>query len=219
MNLWQLTRNPLLALTFGCGLLVLGKSVLSPPSAQSKAYTVTLPENVPLGGWQFQNSQPLTDPIGKTYQYKRGTEQLAIELRYVTHPHANEKLFREYVPTLANPTSPSPTQTPVIRQQNGIGFYSLSVKDGRAYLRSCINPRGEGAITYEQFIRNRYTADLQPSRFLPVLTGQEPLRDHRCLWAYLSVPVKDSSPETAYQTLEKLWSPWYQWWHTRFPQL
>jgi len=86
-------------------------------------------------------------------------------------------------------------------------------------LRSCINPRGPGVITYEQFIQNRYTYDWQPSRLLPVLLGQEPLRDHRCLWTYLSLPLENLSEQQAYSILEEVWLSWYQWWHPRFPNI
>jgi cyanosortase A-associated protein len=48
--------------------------------------------------------------------------------------------------------------------------------------------------------------------------GQEGLKDRRCLWAHLSVPLKNSSPEAAYQVLEKAWFSWYQWWQPRFPK-
>jgi cyanosortase A-associated protein len=139
---------------------------------------------------------------------------LAIAVSYVAHPDANVKIFRQYNPKVL---SPSDRASIVVRHSQKIGFYRLSVETNRAYLRSCINPRGPSAITYEQFIKNRYTYDLQFSRILPVLLGQEPLRDHRCLWTNLSISTSQVSPELAYQILDKVWHSWYPWWHDRFP--
>jgi cyanosortase A-associated protein len=135
-------------------------------------------------------------------------------MSYVNHPHPNEKRFRQYDPSLSTPDEPGA----IIRHQKETGFYSLSIEKERVYLRACINPRGPSAITYAQFIHNRYTYDLQFARLLPVLLGQESLRDHRCLWTHLSIPVKNASFEADYQVLEKVWLSWYQWWHPRFPK-
>jgi cyanosortase A-associated protein len=53
---------------------------------------------------------------------------------------------------------------------------------------------------------------------MPILLGQEALLDKRCLWVYLSIPLRNSSPEEAYKTLEQAWFSWYQWWQPRFPK-
>lgn len=214
IQFWKPIRVSLLVLTFGGVLVVAGKSIFGSTPDKSTAKTFEFPKDVPLSGWQAIGSQPLTEPLGRTYQYSQGNLNLAIEMRYVDYPHTNEKLFRQYDPNLvASNKSPR-----ILRQRETIGAYSLSVDEGRAYLRTCINPRGDSAITYSEFIRNRYTSDLQLSRLLPWLMGQESLRDHRCLWTYLSLPIQDSSPEQAYQVLENTFLPWYQWWHSRFPE-
>jgi cyanosortase A-associated protein len=214
MMFWKYTRIPFLMIVLGGTLWVLGKGVLvSSPKQQSTS--AVFPDQVSLSGWQFLESKPQVDPIGRTYEYMQGETQLTIEMRYVAGLPSNEKPFREYDPTIIIPATPQQI-SPMMRQQDG-GYYGLYIQDGKAYLRSCINPRGKAVITYGQFIHNRYTVDLQPSRLIPWLTAQEPLRDYRCLWAYLSMPLMDTSPDAAYQILEKNWTTWYKWWHSNFP--
>lgn len=217
MIFWKYARAPFLMLVLGGTLWVMIKEMRSPVSTKQETKAI-FSEQVSFAGWQFLQSESLTDPIGRIYQYKQGEMHLTIEMRYMTDLSSNEKPFRKYDPTVITPATPR-QPLPTMRQQDGIGYYSLSVQDGKAYLRSCINPRGNAAVTYTQFIQNRYTVDLQPSRLFPWLTGQQPLRDYRCFWAYLSVPLKDAPPETVYQVLEKSWPTWYQWWHSNFPNL
>ncbi|MBM0744710.1 cyanoexosortase A system-associated protein [Phormidium sp. CLA17] len=217
MMFWKYARIPFLMLVFGGTLFALGKELFSPLPKQQQVKTV-FSEQVSLAGWLFLASKPLTDPIGRTYQYKQGHKQLTIEMRYAADLLSNEKPFRDYDPTVTTPVAPGQPR-PILRQHDATGAYGLSVQDGKAYLRSCINPRGKAAVTYTQFIQNRYTVDLQPSRFVHWLTGQQPLRDYRCLWAYFSIPLEGSPPEAAYQTLEKTWPTWYQWWQANFPTL
>lgn len=218
MFLWKQLRIPVLALTFCSTVFVLGKLLFVSNTEKTTRTIFVFPVEVPLLGWQIESSQALRTeqtPEGtfevKHYEYKRSGLTLAIAMSYVDHPHANEKLFRQYDPSLF----PSGE----IRQQKETGFYSLWVREDRAYLSACINPRGPSAIAYTQFIENRYTYDLQVNRLLPVLLGQEPLRDHRCLWTHLSVSLKETSRNRAYQLLEQSWVSWYQWWHPRFPRL
>lgn len=212
MTLWKTIQTPVLALTCGATFVVLGHSLLSPSLGETKKQAYTLPEQVPLTGWQLVSSAPLSDPPGRNYEYQQGKQRLAIAMRYVDHPHPNEKLFRQYDPEAAAPGS-----AVVVHRQDQVGFYSLSVEAGQAYLRSCINPRGESAITYGQFIQNRYSTDLQPGRLFRWLSGHEPIRDHRCFWTHMSVSLNQTAPETAYQLLEKAWPDWHRWWHSQFP--
>ncbi|NJK48205.1 cyanoexosortase A system-associated protein [Candidatus Gracilibacteria bacterium] len=222
MFVWKQLRIPVLALTFCSAIFVLGKSLLVSPTEQVIHTTFVFPAEVPLPGWKIKGSQTLQAKQTKEgtfeekrYEYTRNGLTVAIAMRYVDHPHTNEKLFREYDPTLL----PAKESASIVREQKETGFYSLSVREDFAHLRACINPRGQGAIAYTQFIENRYTYDLQVNRLLPILLGSEPLRDHRCLWTHLSIPLKETPREQAYQILEQVWVSWYQWWHPRFPSL
>ncbi len=216
IKLWQPLRTSLLILTFGTVVLVFGKSVLSPAEKQLTETPFVFPAEVPLPGWQALESQAVAERIPENlYQYVTSDLQLQIRMQYVDHPHTNEKFFRDYDPRLFSPVR----LESILKQQQETGFYSLGIEENRAYLRSCINPRGPSAITYEQFIQNRYTYDLTPARLLPVLLGQEPLRDHRCLWTHLSIPLDNLSSQQAYSILEEAWLSWYQWWHPQFPPI
>jgi cyanosortase A-associated protein len=66
-------------------------------------------------------------------------------------------------------------------------------------------------------------ARLQENNFLKVflawLLGKASIRDRRCLWTQLSIPVTELEPKQAYLILEKSWQEWYQWWQPRFPSL
>ncbi|MBW4622091.1 MAG: cyanoexosortase A system-associated protein [Cyanosarcina radialis HA8281-LM2] len=209
MKIWQQLRVPILALTLSGAISVLVKSIFFPTAREIPIAPLIFPPDVPLPGWQFFKSQPIDRPLAKNYQYRQQDLLLKIEMNYVTNPHDNEKLFRRYNPAISSPNAPAP----IVREQKGIGFYSLSVDRQRAYLRACINPRGGSVITYEQFVQKRYSKDLQLDRFIPWLLGRETLRDHRCLWAHLSVPIQNYSPESAYPALENAWFSWYRWWY------
>jgi len=218
MILWKQVRIPLLALTCGSVFLVLGKVILAPNPNKFTAAAFTFPPQVPLPEWQLQESRPLAEPTashpnlitGRYYQYSQKGFPLNIEMRYLVGTGGETKdLIEEY----------SSFQPSVVsRQKNGVGFYGLLVHQQRAYLSACINPRGGSTATGRQFTQNRRVYDVHWSRVLPWLLGQQPLVDSRCLWAYLSIPIEGSSPEKAYQTLEKAWFYWYQWWQPRFPK-
>lgn len=212
MMFWKPIRVSLLALTFGGVFWVVGKSVLAPTSSQRQTTNAfEFPTDVALPGWQSLGSQPLIKPLGRNYRYNQKDLKLQIEMRYVESSFENQTLFREYNPLVLSPSK----SAPIVRQRKAMGAYTLSVDEKRAYLRACINPYGNSAITYTQFIQNRYAAGLQLSRLLPWVMGKESLLDNRCLWAHLSLPIQDSSPEKAYQVLEDTWIFWYKPWHLR----
>jgi cyanosortase A-associated protein len=210
-------RVPILGITFSCAVLVLGKIILFPGSTKPEFTPFVFPEKAPLAQWQLSASLPLPEPTAENpelfsqrgYQYSRNNQQLNIEMYY---------LVLEYIPlNVKKWTKISSTNT--IRHRQEVGFYGLGVDQQRAYLSSCINPRGGSTFTTEQFNQNRYFHDLRPQYLLSWLVGQNSLLDRRCLWVNLSVPLKDSTPESAYQVLENAWFSWYQWWQVRFPKL
>jgi cyanosortase A-associated protein len=213
--IWKQFRVPLLALTFSSVLFVLATIVLVPTKDKRTVTTFVFPEKVPLPQWRLSESLPLPKPkkdsitlfAQRRYRYQKKDLLLDIEMRYLTDGDV-VKLLRDF-----NFISSSA----VIRQQQKVGYYGLGVDKQRAYLSACINPQGNSTFTNEQFNHNRYFYALQPQRLLSWLLEQEKLQDRRCLWAHLSVPLKNSSPEAAYQVLETAWFSWYQWWQPRFP--
>lgn len=222
MKGWERFRISLLAALFGSVLLVLGKSLLYPTGSQPTLTPFNFPPAVSLPQWQPLASTPLDNKTakspkflsGRRYHYIQNGVPLDIEMRYVVPADGDVKeLLKAHT---AIP--PDAGQVlPVLREKEGVGSYTLFAHQGRAYLSACINPRGGSTVTKDEFSRNRYLYDVRSHRFLPWLLGQAELRDMRCLWAHLSVPLNNSSHEKAYQTLEKAWFSWYHWWSSRFP--
>lgn len=209
-------RISLLAITLSSALLILAKVILYPATSRYTVSAFTFPFVVPLAGWQLLPSVPISSQqehpeylSGRRYQYIQATVPLTIEMRYLNKTNGEVKnLLKSYT---SIPLSPK------LHYQEGIGFYGTFIYQQKAYLSSCINPRGGSTVTQSQFNQNRHTYDVKINRLLPWLLGQAKLEDKRCLWTQLSIPLKSSSSE-AYQTLETAWFTWYQWWYPRFPK-
>jgi len=230
-------RISLLAVILGGVVLVLGKEIFSPVASSSKVVQQPLPlvfpATVGLQDWQETSSRSLTESVskpaataddsrirslsGREYKYVRNNLPLDIRMLYVINTRGKfgpKSIIQYYSPVKLAFNSPSVD----VRHQQGIGFYSVFAYQQRAYLSACINPRGGSTVSQLQFMLNRYIHDLRWSRILPWLLGQGPLTDRRCLWAHLSIPLENSAPEEAYQSLETVWFSWYRWWQPRFPK-
>jgi cyanosortase A-associated protein len=218
-------RLSLLAANLAVALFIFGKSSLDPNFADVAPFA--FPSEVPLPQWQLLESQPL--PVnakqsrsdsafkaGRLYRYRQNDYLLDVEVRYVVRTEgATDKLILKH-PTIQS-SSPE-NMTGKMRQRQGIGYHTTFLRQGRAYLSSCINPYGGSTVTQKQFIHNRDTYDLQLNRVPHILLGREDWKDYRCLWTYSSIPLNNISSEKAYQTLELAWDSWYQWWRSRFPK-
>ncbi|MEH2048741.1 cyanoexosortase A system-associated protein [Nostoc sp.] len=216
---WKKNRINFLALIFSTGMLVLGKVILFPNADKPKINSFVFPEEIPLAQWKPSVATPIesltkknSDVLGeKHYRYVKNDLSLDIEMRYLQNfYHAD---IGTYIKQNLAITSSSE-----VRQEKGVGYYGVGIDRQKAYLSSCINPRGESTFTHPQFRDNRYFKDISFDRIMPILQGHEALIDKRCLWVYLSVPLRNSSPEAAYQVLEQAWFSWYQWWQPRFPK-
>lgn len=233
-------RFSVLAVIFGSGVCVLGKLIIAPTTENSTVAPLVFPTAVPLPEWQPVESFTLAAPINKSpiisgrhYRYIQNNLPLDIEMRYVVNNIGLQRymvnnrgiqgagLNVKLLIQLYSSTPPSSGQLARVlrhRAREGVGFYNLFTSQGRAYLSTCINPRGGSTITEAQFQQNRYLYDLQLGRFLSWLLGRGTVRDTRCLWAHLSIPITNSGSEDAYQTLEKAWEDWCQWWRPHFSQ-
>jgi len=217
MFIWKQFRIPLLALTFSSVLLVLGKVILLPSPEKGTLTPFVFPEAVPLAQWQLKASSPLPEPTEehpeliaqKHYQYIQNDLPLNIEMRYVTDGNLRE-LMRKYT---------SISSSAVVRQHQKVGYYGLLVNRQRAYLSACINPQGGSTFTPQQLNRKQYLYEGNWERILAWLLSQQSLPDQRCLWAHLSIPLQNSTPEVAYKKLENTWFSWHQWWQPNFPKL
>jgi cyanosortase A-associated protein len=226
MTLWKQARVGLLIIVFG-GVSAATLKLLAFPNPKDRTHgTYTFPQTVPLADWQFQGSsaivppsQPPGDPkLISAWQYKYTQSQqpqkpLTIGMYYLVSTKGDVNfLLKRFTPSTAEITASE------VKQQQAIGRYKLFTQDKQAHLTSCINPYGGSTITGREFDKNRNQNDLRLSRLLPWLTSRVDLKDTRCLWVKLSLPLSaGESPTTAYTTLETAWTPWYQWWQTRFP--
>lgn len=227
MKNWQQHRQTLIAFSFVGIFFTLCRFSLDPTAGKRPVTAFAFPKVVPLPGWQLlessrsvikrkaEPSNPYEAVLAsQKYLYRQNNQQMEIEMRYVVGTLGNiQGYLGDYTPIqLQN------TQLLQLRQQPGVGFHKLFVYQGRSHLNACINPRGDSTINTAQFLANRQTKDLQLQRLMPWLLGKESLRDRRCLWVHLSVPLSQVSAETTYPVLEKAWLSWYQWWSSRFPQ-
>lgn len=210
-----------LAVTFS-GIVLTSIEFFVAPSL-GKRIQFDFPSQIPLPGWQLTESNLINNKSqdnyqyvsGKFYKYQHNQYTIDIEMRYLVHTNGSvPDLIKIY--TFIEP-SPNLISLNTSKIKN-VGFHNLFVSQGRAYLNACINPRGGSTVTNQQFAENRRNYDLKFSRLLPWLIGKENLRDWRCLWVNMSVPLDNSSPQEAYRILEKAWIYWYQWWSNRFPK-
>jgi cyanosortase A-associated protein len=219
MNSWKTVRTWLLATIFVAVLLVFFKTLIFPREAQLGVAPFVFPATVPLSGWQLVESKPFKitdDPnFGSSQQYRYQQHRLILNIdsHYIIRTSAdvkdslNKHLFKE-----------KNSASLLIRKNPNIGFHLLFNYQNQAYLSSCINPRGGSTVTFDQFRQNRNTYDLQPKRLALWIIGLEELRDWRCLWNVMSVPLETLKPEEAYAILESAWYSWYSWWEPRFPK-
>lgn len=219
MTSWKIVRTWLLAVLFIGVLFVLIKSILFPSSSQSAVTSFIFPITVPLPQWQLLDSVPLKitdDPTflsSRRYRYQQNRISLNIDMHYIIHSSGDVKDFlKKHI------FSQESAASVLIRQKSGVGFHALFTYQEKAFLSSCINPRGGSTVTFDQFRENRNTYDVQLGRLLLWLLGFKELRDFRCMWNVLSVPLKTAKPEEAYPILESAWFSWYSWWEPRFPQ-
>jgi cyanosortase A-associated protein len=197
------------------------------------------PEKIDLSDWQFQASDNLdkelnnelnkqletTSKMGiidsRRYFYTSSLQTtLRIDVMYVK---VNVVTVSGFIGTLKMKYVPDSFN---IRYSDSIGYYALFVDSDRAYLSSCINPKGGTTVTREQFIDNRNIYDLNGDRIVSYLLGTTDLRDIRCIFTIMSLPLEkrkmddtnNNSLNYTYQKLEKAWINWYKKWDNNFPR-
>ncbi len=222
--MWKKLRTPFLALTCSCVLITQVNALLISKKGNDTKATFQFPNQVALPGWQLTASRPLPKPqvrftdliTQQSYQFTQNNLPLQIEMRYIGD--GNIPLYLKQIIGIS-PT----TNTIMIRKREGVGYYGLGIDQNRAFLSSCINPRvtvqGGATFTYDQFNQNSYQYQTNPQSIVSWVFGKENIQDRRCLWAHLSIPLQNSSKESAYSTLENAWFSWYQWWQPRFPKI
>jgi cyanosortase A-associated protein len=222
MSSWKTIRIWLLAVLFIGVLCVLVKSILFPPSQQSRVTPFVFPSTITLLQWQLVDSVPLKitdDPTflaSRRYRYQQNQQNpltLTIDMHYIIQSSGDVQDFlKKHI------FSKKSGASILIKEKSGLGFHALFTKEGTAYLTSCINPRGGSSVTFDQFRENRNVYDVKPGRIILWLLGFQELRDFRCMWNMLSVPLEKNQPEQAYSLLDSVWFSWYGWWQPRFPK-
>lgn len=223
---WQQQRQIILAIALGSVAVSLVKLSFDPTAGRRSLAAFAFPQTVPLPGWQTLESQAIkavSDSAtndynavlaSRKYHYRNRERLLEIEMRYTaTNSGDLEDYLMRHTATKLKPGQLLQN----MRQQQGIGYYSLFTEKGRSRLAACINPQGRSTVTKEQFLANRYTYDLLPQRMMSVLLGKVSLLDNRCLWINLSITT-DGDDASTYPVLERAWWSWYRWWSDRFPQ-
>lgn len=210
---------------------VLGQILLSNPAERSGSTrtTFTFPEMIDLPNWRPVSSQAI-DPAqvnhedarrrliaGQVYRYEQGDRQLTVETVYNVDTNGRVNNFLEEYTSISPALVLSSDR--VERYRKRVGHYVLFEDQNNAYLASCINPRGESTVTIEQFNKNRYDHDIRPERLLRWFLRAESIRDFRCLWVSLSIPITEQGTDEAFSSLEDVWFFWHDWWKLRFPQV
>ncbi|RAM51386.1 MAG: cyanoexosortase A system-associated protein [Hapalosiphonaceae cyanobacterium JJU2] len=212
MITWKNFRFLLLILGCSNVLLVLGQVLFLPIPSKNPTDVLIFPEAPPLSQWQLKSTKAFPHDIQddsellaqKNYQYMRQGLPLDIEMRYVKTGDVNQ-LIRKYTKI---------SSSALVRKKEDIGYYGLGIEQQKAYLSACINLHGNSTFTNTQFKQNQRQIEQPWQRLLPWLLGREQLRENNhCLWAHLSVPLNNSSPQATYQILETAWFYWYKYWH------
>lgn len=223
-------KDILITITFLGVALTFGTLIIDSNAGKRQVSQFNFPSEIPLKGWQKVKTIPAknldnpdTDkPYEQTlamqkYYYKQDKKQLEITMSYVVGTLGKAKteipLQQQYTRNLS-PSQISPEWT----KKNALQYAILDYK-GKSHLIACINSRGGSTVTSNEFTAKRKQYDLQLSRFLPWLMGEESLLDRRCLWAKLSLPIQNNSPKELHQLLESTWFNWYDWWSDNFPKI
>ncbi len=230
----QQIRSSLLAAT-SIGVSVVGVYSLIVPSVGKQSVTdFVFPDRIPLNAWQQKNSHSLSTQVksqtketeeaasdseivksAHSYNYIQDSQNLTIEMRYLVGTAGSiDNYLRKY------------TNIPIadfkskqVENIEAVGYHTLFTSGDRAYLSSCMVAGGDSNVNPQQFSQHLNKTNLQYQVWLDWLKGKASIRDRRCLWTHLSLSLKNSSPQLAYQTLETAWVDWYQWWKPQFPEL
>ena len=221
MNLSQKIRLPILAANLIVALVTLGKVILDP--AIGKSPNLAFPLDVSLPGWKLLESGAINPKhpdslVSQHYRFIQKDYLLEVEMHYLTNTDGNVSSYiQKYTSINEGDDVARQRLSFALHQKESVGFYSLFVHQDRAYLSSCINPRGGATVTSEQFSQNRYTYDLDFKRLLRWFVSRVDIWEDRCLWSHLSIDIKNDSLEDTYSLLESAWTSWYEQWRLQLP--
>ena len=222
----------------GIGLIIiLFNFCIHPSAGLSKTAVYRFPPQIPLPGWQFMASEPLslsseqlaqennrpllntdieTDKTkdilsGQIYHYQKAGQGLTVNFYYVPSSLGDVKDYYQqfsYLPNLPKLIKP-------VEKVNSQGYDFRFSDSLNHYLTACINSQGKSTVTVSQFAAHFYRPYLNPSQWLNILNGKQTLRDRRCIWGQLSLAKVDASDTE----LETAWQALLSYWLSNFPKL
>lgn len=178
-----------------------------------------LPTQINLANWRSLPSQDLKLPL----------ENLVTARQYLYSDAANshqvqiDAIYLNKVNSFINMTRAINIQyiesTLQLKYAANIGHYAIFADQDKAYLTSCINPTGQTTLTEAQFNSNQNQYDVVLSRLGLYLLGTGDLRDYRCLFTVISMPITEATNTPInYQYLEASWIDWHRFWKDNFPE-
>jgi cyanosortase A-associated protein len=209
-------------------MLSLAIAIGVPTAGQLQVEPLKFPASgVPLPDWEVVSTERLVSPTqklskgievvqaGQRYRYRSSDgQQLQVDIRY----QLGEKSGSGNVGVRQADINPKAPPAQTIVGQTETGFYRLTTNERAIGLDACINPRGGSTVTAVQFVANRYQYDFKPHRLWNWFLGRDILKDDRCLWTSMSVPIDGIAPEAAKKDLVAAWLAWADWWQPRFPK-
>ena len=224
MKTWEKVRNLWLFAALVSSSLVLLKVGITPMQKPTPR-TYTFPASVPLGRWQFVQALPIglqkrytpslatsLDDLsiaGQSYRYLRKGQPLVIEMRYLSDYSSVADILRETTIRLNG------TNFSTARSQ--VGVHAVYQHDDRLFVTACIPPTRETTVTDGELRGAQNHPDVLLRRVFPWFLGQAPLRDLRCLWTRISLPIDAASPSTTAEEINQVWIEWVQWWQNHYP--
>lgn len=240
INIGKEIKISMLGIVGGTLMLTLGEIILIPLPQKTSFIEQNFPEQVSLPGWQVDsgnlpqhfNKNSLQTIPSKSYKYIQDdslvnlpivrrqvmanaegkytevpSSSLAvnIQMHYITAGHDVKTLLEKYTSL--------PHQSLQVLSQEEIGSYGVLVHQDQLHLSSCITPQGSSIVSKGDVSQTYPALQSLSDRLTFWLLGEKPIVENVCLWSHLSIPITDSSPETAYLTLEKVWFSWYEHWH------
>jgi cyanosortase A-associated protein len=204
-------RSTWLILLIGLTISALIKAVFfrELPSRQSKVFDA--PARIDLPAYTFIQSESIQQ--GKMYQYELDKNKYSIEIRYFSQTQGDIIKYLDKFKDIK--ISPQELNKSMVKSNNA--YYALTKINDKAYLNACINPNGGSTVLVRQFKYNRTFHDITLKRFVPWLFGKVRLKDERCLWAHVSTPIVADNTNLAFQNLESIWKPLYNWATLNFP--
>lgn len=221
---WENVRNVWLATALVSSSLVLLKLVVTPVQKPSPP-TYTFPASVPLSRWQFVQATPIglqklytpslatsVDDLtiaGQSYRYRRNAQPIDIEMRY----------FRDYssVSDILKESTIQHDSIDFTSARSTVGAHAIYQRSNRLFITACIPATPETTITDGELRGAQNRPGVMLHRSIPWFLGQKPLRDLRCLWTRISMPINATSPATTEQELAQAWIEWVQWWQNNYP--